>query len=64
MEGPTHTPLPLFRLAPPAYPSVERRGEPAVYGKCNNPYGHGHDYVLEVTLAGSVDRIERTPGAV
>lgn len=27
----------------------------AVYGKCNNPYGHGHNYVLEVTLAGPID---------
>lgn len=26
-----------------------------VYGKCNNPYGHGHDYVLRVSVAGSVD---------
>jgi len=26
-----------------------------VYGKCNNPYGHGHNYVLEVTMAGRVD---------
>jgi len=26
-----------------------------LYGKCNNPYGHGHDYVLEVTAAGPVD---------
>ncbi len=26
-----------------------------IYGKCNNPYGHGHNYVLEVTVAGSVD---------
>jgi 6-pyruvoyltetrahydropterin/6-carboxytetrahydropterin synthase len=26
-----------------------------VYGKCNNPYGHGHDYVLEVTVAGESD---------
>lgn len=26
-----------------------------VYGKCNNPFGHGHDYVLEVTVAGAVD---------
>lgn len=28
----------------------------AVYGKCNNPYGHGHNYALEVTLSGSIDR--------
>jgi 6-pyruvoyltetrahydropterin/6-carboxytetrahydropterin synthase len=26
------------------------------YGKCNNPYGHGHNYVLEVTLSGQVDQ--------
>jgi 6-pyruvoyltetrahydropterin/6-carboxytetrahydropterin synthase len=26
-----------------------------VYGKCNNPYGHGHNYVVEVTVAGPVD---------
>jgi 6-pyruvoyltetrahydropterin/6-carboxytetrahydropterin synthase len=28
-----------------------------LYGKCNNPFGHGHDYVLEVTIAGPVDPI-------
>ncbi len=27
----------------------------ATYGKCNNPYGHGHNYVVEVTLSGPVD---------
>ena len=26
-----------------------------VYGKCNNPHGHGHNYALEVTVAGPVD---------
>ncbi len=25
------------------------------YGKCNNPYGHGHNYALEVTVGGQVD---------
>jgi len=25
------------------------------YGKCNNPYGHGHNYSLEVTVSGQVD---------
>ena len=24
------------------------------YGKCNNPHGHGHNYALEVTVAGPV----------
>jgi 6-pyruvoyltetrahydropterin/6-carboxytetrahydropterin synthase len=26
-----------------------------VYGKCNNAYGHGHNYVLEVSVSGRVD---------
>ncbi|PYP83224.1 MAG: 6-pyruvoyl tetrahydrobiopterin synthase [Candidatus Angelobacter sp. Gp1-AA117] len=26
-----------------------------VYGKCNNPHGHGHNYALEVTVTGQVD---------
>jgi len=26
-----------------------------LYGKCNNPYGHGHNYEVEVTLAGPID---------
>jgi 6-pyruvoyltetrahydropterin/6-carboxytetrahydropterin synthase len=25
------------------------------YGKCNNPYGHGHNYSVEVTVSGPVD---------
>jgi 6-pyruvoyltetrahydropterin/6-carboxytetrahydropterin synthase len=27
----------------------------ALYGKCSNPNGHGHNYDLEVTVAGEVD---------
>ncbi len=27
----------------------------AIYGKCNNPYGHGHNYALEITVSGQVD---------
>ncbi|HTR22750.1 MAG TPA: 6-carboxytetrahydropterin synthase [Terriglobales bacterium] len=27
----------------------------AVYGKCNNPYGHGHNYNVEITVSGPVD---------
>jgi 6-pyruvoyltetrahydropterin/6-carboxytetrahydropterin synthase len=30
----------------------------AIFGKCNNPNGHGHNYVVEVTVAGEPD--ERT----
>ena len=26
-----------------------------IFGKCNNPNGHGHNYTLEVTVRGQVD---------
>jgi 6-pyruvoyltetrahydropterin/6-carboxytetrahydropterin synthase len=26
-----------------------------LFGKCNNPNGHGHNYTLEVTLKGEID---------
>ncbi|HXL23206.1 MAG TPA: 6-carboxytetrahydropterin synthase [Candidatus Dormibacteraeota bacterium] len=26
-----------------------------LYGKCNNPYGHGHNYVVEISVSGNVD---------
>jgi 6-pyruvoyltetrahydropterin/6-carboxytetrahydropterin synthase len=29
----------------------------AVYGKCNNPNGHGHNYEVELTVRGAVDRV-------
>ena len=33
--------------------SLERNR--AVYGKCANPSGHGHNYALEVTVRGRID---------
>jgi 6-pyruvoyltetrahydropterin/6-carboxytetrahydropterin synthase len=27
----------------------------AAYGKCNNPHGHGHNYIVEVLVGGAVD---------
>jgi hypothetical protein len=47
--------LPFFRLAPAPYAGAERGRESRLYGKCNNPYGHGHDYVLDVTVEGAID---------
>lgn len=26
-----------------------------VFGKCNNPHGHGHNYTVEITTGGQVD---------
>lgn len=28
-----------------------------IFGKCNNPYGHGHNYYLEVTVKGTPDPV-------
>jgi 6-pyruvoyltetrahydropterin/6-carboxytetrahydropterin synthase len=28
----------------------------AIYGKCNNPHGHGHNYTVEITVSGQVDQ--------
>lgn len=27
----------------------------AAYGKCNNPFGHGHNYTIQITVSGPVD---------
>ncbi|MGH9785170.1 MAG: 6-carboxytetrahydropterin synthase [Terriglobia bacterium] len=40
------------RLHHPALREEENRD---LYGKCNNPGGHGHNYFLEVTVAGPID---------
>ncbi len=40
------------RLHSPQLSDEENR---ATYGKCNNPHGHGHNYMLEVTVSGPVD---------
>lgn len=36
---------------PALSPEENRR----IFGKCNNPHGHGHNYTVEVTVAGSVN---------
>ncbi|HET8550692.1 MAG TPA: 6-carboxytetrahydropterin synthase [Bryobacteraceae bacterium] len=35
-------------------PKLSEEENCQTYGKCNNPWGHGHDYVLEVTVGGPV----------
>lgn len=39
-------------LRHPALSDAENR---RVYGKCAHPAGHGHDYAVELTVAGRVD---------
>jgi 6-pyruvoyltetrahydropterin/6-carboxytetrahydropterin synthase len=38
---------------PKLSPEENRR----IFGKCNNPHGHGHNYTLEVTVAGEPDPV-------
>jgi 6-pyruvoyltetrahydropterin/6-carboxytetrahydropterin synthase len=40
------------RLHSPQLSDDENR---ETFGKCNNPHGHGHNYMLEVTVSGPVD---------
>jgi 6-pyruvoyltetrahydropterin/6-carboxytetrahydropterin synthase len=47
------------RLHTPQLSDDENR---RTYGKCNNPFGHGHNYVIEVSACGPAD--ERTGCAV
>ena len=36
-------------------PDLSAAENQRIFGKCNNPNGHGHNYTLEVTVKGSVD---------
>jgi len=40
------------RLNTDAYDKEQNR---AVFGKCNNPHGHGHNYTVQITVSGEVD---------
>jgi 6-pyruvoyltetrahydropterin/6-carboxytetrahydropterin synthase len=37
--------------------ALSARESERIFGKCNHPFGHGHDYVLEVTVAGEPDGV-------
>ena len=36
-------------------PEMSAEENQRIFGKCNNPHGHGHNYTLEVTVKGEVD---------
>lgn len=36
-------------------PNLSEEENCRLYGKCNNPYGHGHNYELELRLSGEID---------
>jgi len=35
--------------------SLSEEENRAAFGKCNNPFGHGHNYRIEVTVGGPID---------
>jgi 6-pyruvoyltetrahydropterin/6-carboxytetrahydropterin synthase len=54
----TMTRLYIFSAAHRLYnPQLSDEDNRAIYGKCANPYGHGHDYRLEITVRGVPDPI-------
>lgn len=42
------------RLNTDAFDAAKNR---EVFGKCNNPHGHGHNYTVQVTVSGQVDPV-------
>jgi len=38
-----------------ARPELSQEDTEAIYGKCARPHGHGHNYLLDVTVRGSID---------
>ena len=36
-------------------PRLSEEANQRVYGKCSNPYGHGHNYSVEITVSGPID---------
>jgi 6-pyruvoyltetrahydropterin/6-carboxytetrahydropterin synthase len=36
-------------------PALDETTNRETYGRCNNPHGHGHNYVLEVSVGGAID---------
>ena len=63
LTGPTSEPMEAFlsirthfaaahRLARPELSQAENE---AIYGKCARPHGHGHNYLLDITVRGPID---------
>ena len=42
----------MHRLNAPSLTEQENRD---TFGKCNNPFGHGHNYYVEITVRGPID---------
>src|SRR5213592_3727762 len=38
-------------------PNLSAQENRRIFGKCNNPHGHGHNYTLQVTIEGEPDPV-------
>src|SRR5437764_1164423 len=48
-------------------PKLSEEQNRALYGKCNNPFGHGHDYAIHIAVRGATDAASGrviSPGAL
>src|SRR5437660_38126 len=36
-------------------PNLSAEENRRIFGKCNNPHGHGHNYVVDISISGEVD---------
>src|SRR6266700_2156629 len=36
-------------------PDLSAEENRRIFGKCNNPHGHGHNYIVEVQMSGDID---------
>ncbi len=63
LAGPTIDPMEAFLSIRTHFAAAHRLARPelsqseneAIYGKCARPHGHGHNYLLDVTVRGAVD---------
>jgi 6-pyruvoyltetrahydropterin/6-carboxytetrahydropterin synthase len=61
--GPDPTPMEAFLSIRTHFAAAHRLARPelsqgeneAIYGKCARPHGHGHNYLLDVTVRGRID---------
>src|SRR5438445_486741 len=38
-------------------PNLSAEENRRIFGKCNNPHGHGHNYILEVRFSGAINPV-------
>ena len=63
LAGPTIDPMEAFLTIRTHFAAAHRLARPelsqseneAIYGKCARPHGHGHNYLLDVTVRGPID---------